>query len=135
MLRLESENRCLQLQIHPSKRSKLVVLFKALNIARFIDGMHDGTRSAASLLLVSDRLEELVQVVLLIAEELNLLVALLALNLLALFVSLVDSIDLRLKLGYLVLKLRLLMFKLLDGLLKISLAVLRLQLFAHSESH
>ena len=82
-----------------------------------------------------DRLEELVQVVLLIAEELNLLVALLALNLLALFVSLVDSIDLRLKLGYLVLKLRLLMFKLLDGLLKISLAVLRLQLFAHSESH
>lgn len=111
------------------------MLFKALNIARFIDGMHDVTRSAASLLLVSDRLEELVQVVLLIAEELNLLVALLALNLLALFVSLVDSIDLRLKLGYLVLKLRLLMFKLLDGLLKISLAVLRLQLFAHSESH
>lgn len=73
--------------------------------------------------------------VLLIAEELNLLVALLSFDLLALFVSLVDSIDLRLKLAHLVLQFRLLVLKLLDGLLKISLTVLRLKLLAHGERH
>ena len=71
----------------------------------------------------------------LVAEELNLLVALLALNLLALFVSLVNGVDLGLELAHLVLQLRLLVLKLLDSLLEVSLAVLGLQLLAHGKGH
>ena len=90
-----------------------------------------GVRSA--LALVGDRLEELGQMGLLVPEELDLSITLLAFDFLALLVALVDGFDLRLQLRNLVLKLRLLVLELLDGLLQVGLAVLSLQLLAHRE--
>ena len=72
---------------------------------------------------------------LLVPEELNFGVALLALDFLALLVPLVDGLDLRFEFRDLVLKLRLLVLELLDRLLKVGLAVLSLQLLPHREGN
>ena len=68
-------------------------------------------------------------------EELNFLVTLLGLNLLSFSISLLDSLDLGLELGDFILKLGLFVFKLLDGLLKVCLSMLSLELLSHGEGN
>ena len=70
----------------------------------------------------------------LVLEELELLDALLLLNLLPLAVALLDGLDLGLELDDLILELGLLGLEFLDFALEVGLAVLGLQLLSHGES-
>lgn len=70
----------------------------------------------------------------LVLEELELLDALLLLNLLPLAVALLDGLDLGLELDYLILELGLLGLEFFDLALEVGLAVLSLQLLPHGES-
>jgi hypothetical protein len=71
---------------------------------------------------------------LLVLKELELLDALLLFNFLSLAVTLLDSLDLRLELNDLILKLGLLGLELLDFAFKVGFAVLSLELLSHGES-
>ncbi len=71
---------------------------------------------------------------LLIAEELELLSAFLLLDLLSLTVALLDSFNLRLKFDNFILKLGLLSLKLLNFTFQISFTMFSLQLLSHGES-
>ena len=80
-------------------------------------------------------LEEALQVGSLVVEELNLFLALLALDLAPRGIARLDGLDLALKLDHFVRLLLLLGLELNDALLKVSLTVLGLQLLAHGKGH
>ena len=80
-------------------------------------------------------LEEALQVGSLVVEELNLFLALLALDFAPRGIARLDGLDLALKLDHFVRLLLLLGLELSNALLKVSLTVLGLQLLAHGEGY
>jgi len=72
---------------------------------------------------------------LLILKELDFLLSLLSFDILSLSISLVDGLDLRLKLTNFIFKLRLFVLQLFNGSLEVGLSVLGLQLLSHGEGH
>ena len=82
---------------------------------------------------LADCLDEFDEVLLLVAEELELLSASLLLDLLPLAVALLNGLDLGLELDDLVLELGLLSLEFLDFAFQVGLSVLSLQLFSHGE--
>lgn len=79
--------------------------------------------------------KELLEVRLLVLEELNLLLALLGFDFLALDVALVNGVDFGLQFNNFVILFRAFGLELGNALLEVRLSVLSLQLLAHGEGH